>query len=295
VTGADGPGRAGPARPSGRSARAVRTLLLKELAALTSAAVLAPFGVTAARNADLVRLLAVTAADLPAGRAPATPVVLVHGYGGNRSNWLSLEVALGRAGFANVYAMRYNPLTTDLPGIAGRLVRECRAAMRDTGCARVHVVGHSLGGVVLRYAATRLGLAPELDVGATVASPHLGSFVARLGRGAVAADLRPRSALLREVNSVACPHPVRWVSYWSDVDPIVRPWSALLPGPAREVTNVLVPDEGHLSILRAPGFHADLVDRLHRAEAAARAVARPPGGGRAVAAAAGGREVPTAA
>ncbi|WP_456853444.1 esterase/lipase family protein [Geodermatophilus sp. SYSU D00742] len=248
----------------------MRTLVLKELVALASAAVVAPFGFTTARDADLARLLAVTAADLPADRAPATPVVLVHGYGGNRSNWLSLEVALGRAGFANVYATRYNPLTTDLPAIAGRLVRECHAAMRDTGSGRVHVVGHSLGGVVLRYAATRLGLAAWLDVGVTVASPHLGSAVARLGRGAVAADLRPGSALLREVNGAQCPHPVRWVSYWSDVDPIVRPWSALLPGPAEQVTNVLVPDEGHLSILRSPVLHADLVDRLHRAEVAAR-------------------------
>jgi hypothetical protein len=257
----------------GRPFLQARTLVLKELAALTSTALLASFGVTAARNADLLRLLAVV--DAPGGTGAANPGVLVHGYGGSRSNWLSLEVALGRAGFANVYAMRYNPLTTDLPAIAGRLVRECHTAMRDTGCARVHVVGHSLGGVVLRYAANRLGLAPWLDVGATVAAPHRGSFVARLGRGAVAADLRPRSALLLEVNSVVCPHPVRWVSYWSDVDPIVRPWSALLPGPAYEVTNVLVPDEGHLSILRSPVLHADLVDRLDRAEAVAADRDRP--------------------
>jgi pimeloyl-ACP methyl ester carboxylesterase len=242
----------------------VRTAMVRELAALSSAAVLFPLGIMSARNADVVKLSAAT--EGPATGAMKTPVVLVHGYGGNESNWLPLEAALVRAGFANLYAMRYNPLVSDVPGIAGRLVRDCRIAMTDTGSDRVHVVAHSLGGIVLRHAATMLGLGGWLDVGMTVATPHAGAFVARFGRGTVAAALRPGSALLRTINGAESAGAVRWVSYWSNLDPVVRPWSAVLPGPAQSVVNVLVPDEGHLSILRSPVFLADVVQRLRFAE-----------------------------
>ena len=242
----------------------VPTVIVRELAALSSAAVLFPLGIMSARNAHVLKLSA--APKAPAREATTTPVVLVHGYGGDRSNWLPLEAALGRAGFANIYAMRYSPLVSDVPGIAARLLRDCRTAMTDTGSDRVHVVAHSLGGVLLRHAATMLGLGAWLDVGMTVATPHAGAFVARFGRGAVAAALRPGSPLLRTINEAECHGAVRWVSYWSNLDPVVRPWSAVLPGPARSVVNVQIPEQGHLSILRSPVFLADVVHRLRFAE-----------------------------
>jgi Alpha/beta hydrolase family len=246
-----------------RWAFSVHSAVMREMAALASAAALFPFGMTSATNAALLRIFA---AGAPAEKVVTTPIVLVHGYGGNRSNWLPLESALDREGFENVYAMRYNPLLTDVPGIAGRLLRDCRIAMRDANSDRVHVVGHSLGGVVLRYAVAKLGLGDHLDLGVTVAAPHGGTSLARLGRGSVAADLRPRSALLTDINETECSAPVRWVSYWSNTDPIVRPWSAVLPGSARRVTNVPVPEEGHISILRSPAFLADVVERLRHTE-----------------------------
>jgi hypothetical protein len=242
----------------------VPTVMVRELAALGPAAVLFPLGIMAARNAHVLKLWA--APEAQAQEATTTPVVLVHGYGGDRSNWLPVEAVLGRAGFANVYAMRYNPLLSDVPEIAARLVRDCRTAMIETGSDRVHVVAHSLGGVVLRYAATMLGLGAWLDVGMTVATPHAGAFVAWFGRGAVAAALRPGSPLLRAINEADGRGALRWVSYWSSLDPVVRPWSAVLSGPARSVVNVEIPEEGHLSILRSPVFLADVVQRLRFAE-----------------------------
>jgi hypothetical protein len=255
----------------------VPTAMVRELAALSSAAVLFPLGIMSARNAHVLKLSA--APEALALEATTTPVVLVHGYGGDRSNWLPVEAALGRAGFANVYAMRYNPLLSDVPEIAARLVRDCRTAMTETGSDRVHVVAHSLGGVVLRHAATMLGLDTWLDVGMTVATPHAGAFVAQFGRGAVAAALRPGSPLLRTINEVECHGAVRWVSYWSNLDPVVRPWSAVLAGPARSVVNVHIPEEGHLSILRSPVLLADVVQRLRLAEehAAGSGVGTAPG------------------
>jgi pimeloyl-ACP methyl ester carboxylesterase len=218
---------------------------------------------TAASNAGLVRLLA----GAPGAASIETPVVFVHGYGGNASNWLTVELALRRAGFQNLHAMLYNPLAETTPRIAARLARDCRTAMRESGSRRVHVLAHSYGGIVVRYAVARLGLGRAVQTAVTVATPHGGAAIARLGRGPVAADLRPGSDLLRMLASTPHPGCVRWVSYWSDRDPIVRPSSAILRLPGLQVVNVPITGEGHVSILRSPVLTADLVTRLVVSEA----------------------------
>lgn len=244
-----------PARPRLR----LRPALYRELGSLAAAAVLYPLGATEAADRRLLRLL--VAADSPS--CHRTPVVLVHGYGGNRSNWRPLECRLAAAGFVNVHAMSYNPMVHDIPELADLLVRDCIEAMSGAGEDRVHVVGHSLGGVILRYAIQRRGLSKHVGTAVTVAAPHAGTPVARLGRGRVAAALRPSSPLLAELDATAQDSPVRWVAYYSDSDVVVPPRSARLSPPALRARNVLVPDQGHISILFSPplldGAVADLL------------------------------------
>jgi hypothetical protein len=64
----------------------------------------------------------------------------------------------------------------------------------------------------------------------------------------------PGSPLLTGLRRGARADGVRWVAYWSDRDLVVDPRSARLDEPALRAENVLVPDVGHLGILRAPRF-----------------------------------------
>lgn len=193
------------------------------------------------------------AAAEPANAGPwsATPVVLVHGYLGNRSSWFPLERSLAVAGVGNVHAASYDAMASDLPAMASQLVTTCRQAIAESGADKVHVVGHSLGGLVLRYALHVLGLAEHVGTAVTVASPHRGAPVARFGRGAVVTALRPSSRLLAQLDAACRPDGVRWVAYYSNTDVIVPPRSARLTHPALQVENRLVPDQGHISILRS--------------------------------------------
>ena len=65
--------------------------------------------------------------DLPtppfALEADAAPVLLVHGYGHNRSGWTFLVRHLRQCGFERVYSFNYSPLARDLPGLAWELAR----------------------------------------------------------------------------------------------------------------------------------------------------------------------------
>jgi pimeloyl-ACP methyl ester carboxylesterase len=189
-----------------------------------------------------------------------TPVVLVHGYRGSGATWSALDRRLQEDGFATVHAGAHDAGDVDVHTLAERLVVTCRSVLRATGAPRLHLVGHSLGGVVLRYAVHRLDLAQDVHTAVTIAAPHRGTPVARLGRVPVAADLRPGSALCTALELAARRDHVRWVALWSDRDVVVPPRSARLTHPALDAENVLVPSQGHLSILRS----AVLLDHVSR-------------------------------
>ena len=199
------------------------------------------------------------------GGAP-TPVVLVPGYRGTGDSWSSLERRLHRDGFSTLRAVPRDADGADVPALARQLVVRCRAAMAEAGASRVHLAGHSLGGVVLRYAVSVLGLADSVGLALTIAAPHRGAAVARRGRGPVALDLRPGSPVLRVLDDAARPDGVRWTAFWSDRDLVVRPGSARLTSPALGAENVCVPSQGHLSILHAPALLEHVAARLVAAE-----------------------------
>jgi pimeloyl-ACP methyl ester carboxylesterase len=160
-------------------------------------------------------------------------------------------------------------MTTSLDDIARRLVTQCHEAMEAAGTDHLHLVGHSLGGVVVRYAVHRLGLARHVGTAVTVATPHRGTPVASFGWGGVARALRPGSPVLADLERPSDAVGVQWVAYYSDCDLIVRPDSARLIEDGFRAVNVAVPDAGHLGVLRAQPFLGSVVRQLLAAEAAA--------------------------
>lgn len=222
----------------------------RELVDATRCALLYPLGVIEA---------AMTTGE-PAGDASRdTPVVLVHGFGHNRSGWWFLDRQLRRQGFTSVHTLNYLPLVHDVPALARRLAARVEEVRDLTGQERVHLVGHSLGGVLARWYVQELGGGKTVDTAITVASPHGGTRMARAPIGRAVRDLRPGSVVLRQLDAGARPTPVRWVALYSNVDAFVVPAaSAMLTHPKLRATNILVRDHGHISIMVSPAV-ADIV------------------------------------
>lgn len=223
-----------------------------ELGEMVRVGMLAPWGSTVPGNRALLWLLGPKRE--PAAPPCRTPVVLVHGYGGHRSHWLPLELELRRAGFMNVRTVTYNPVTKSLGAIARALATTCHEALRAAGSDHLHLVGHSLGGVVVRYAVQRLALAPAVRTAVTVAAPHAGTPVASLGWGPAVRAVRPGSPFLEDLHRAPDPGGVRWAAYYSDCDLVVGPDSARLDQNRLHALNLPVPGVGHLGILRSPVF-----------------------------------------
>ncbi|MGY1837945.1 MULTISPECIES: esterase/lipase family protein [unclassified Modestobacter] len=191
--------------------------------------------------------------------AARIPVVLVHGLVDNRSVFAVMRRSLRRRGFAQVGSWNYSPLVRDVAAAAEALGQHVERVCSETGHDRVHVVGHSLGGLVARYLVQRLGGDARVESLVTLGTPHGGSRWARALPTPLIRQLRPGSPLLQELARPApgCRTPVTAV--YSDLDQVVVPSAAgRCEHPDLQVRNVLVRGVGHMSL----PIHRGVVDEV---------------------------------
>jgi pimeloyl-ACP methyl ester carboxylesterase len=193
------------------------------------------------------------------------PVLLVHGYAASESVWTPLSRALVEAGFGHIVSLTYNSFAADPEAVSAELTDQALRALAATDAPRIHLVGHSLGGLIVRRAlAGSAELSSRTGSAVTIASPHCGAYLARVvpGRCPRIMHRGPRSCR-PEVNA---PRPIRWLAYYSDGDRVVSPASARLDDPRYGATNLLIPGCGHLTICRDVRLIRSLVPELIRTE-----------------------------
>ncbi|MGH8840928.1 MAG: esterase/lipase family protein [Jiangellaceae bacterium] len=128
--------------------------------------------------------------------AAGMPVLMVHGIVDNRSIFTVLRRALRRRGFARVVAVDYGWLATDVRSLAAGLAAQVERVCDLTGYDRVHIVAHSMGGLVARYYVQRLGGDEPVHTLVTLGTPHAGTRWARALSHPVVRKLRPGSGFL---------------------------------------------------------------------------------------------------
>ncbi|MED5387389.1 MAG: alpha/beta fold hydrolase [Pseudomonadota bacterium] len=177
------------------------------------------------------------------------PVILVHGYGGNSANFLFMQWRLKWRGWSNVYSVSYTPPHINARKLAQQVNDHVERVLAATGASRAHIVCHSMGGPLTRYALKHLGLAGKIDRVITLGSPHYGSRIAALfpAQGS-AAQMRYQSPFVQELaEGGSCPGGARFFSIYSNLDNFVLPVStAVLEGAE---ANIHVPYLGHCALL----------------------------------------------
>jgi len=196
--------------------------------------------------------------DLPPGQrglligdveAAGTPIVLIHGVVDNRSIFTVLRRGLRRRGFGRVQSLNYSPLTDDVRDVAERLSEAVEVLCAETGYERVHLIGHSMGGLVARYYVQRLGGDQRVHTLVTLGTPHSGTYAARIVPHPVARQLRPGSDIIAELAEPAPGCRTRFVAFWSDLDQMIIPTSsARMEHPDLSARNVFIRGVGHLSL-----------------------------------------------
>ncbi len=181
--------------------------------------------------------------------AAGTPILLVHGIVSNRSIFTLLRRGLTRRGFSNVFAINYLTVANDVRAAAAGLSVEVERVVEETGFERIHIIGHSLGGLIARYYVTRLGGDARVHTLITLGTPHEGSHAAYAVPTTLMRQMRPGSHLMRELDRPVRGCRTRFISYWSDNDWAVQPQSnAALRHRDLGARNIKLHGAGHLSL-----------------------------------------------
>jgi triacylglycerol esterase/lipase EstA (alpha/beta hydrolase family) len=137
------------------------------------------------------------------------------------------------------------------------------AIVQPGGAQAVVIVAHSMGGLVARACLARRGAGRVVRL-VTLASPHNGTRLAKLGLGANARQMRPDSAFLEGLrrhegaNGPGCPV----TSIYSVHDNLVSPQDTSRLPYAR---NIALSGAGHIDILRDARVHELVAGELEAA------------------------------
>lgn len=196
------------------------------------------------------------------------PVLMLHGLGHNQSWSYKLQRNLGRDGFAS-RSVNYHTFSRSLNDCADIVAEHIWEYTGRCAAPAVHVVAHSIGGLVLRAAINRH---PEIQdyvaTGITIGSPHRGTPWA-YGPGAIVPfvghlvrELRPGSRTLTEIDEQTVSGTTRWISMYSLSDEVVPLNYGQLKHPLLDIQQVEYRGLGHHGLMYHPAVLAAVLQGL---------------------------------
>jgi triacylglycerol lipase len=211
-----------------------------------------------------LRQVALMACDItpvvPAQVAPHTDVVvLVHGFFASAGVFRPMRRHLVTDTGATVASFTHAPgagierIAQSLARIVNRIPHDCR----------VHLIGHSLGGLVARWYVQELGGHVRVTQTISLGSPFGGTDRVRRFRFLVGADLCRTSPILARLRARAHEHDVPHTSLVADADAMIVPRESAV-FPRGDV--VVLAGRGHNSLLFDRESITHVVDRVRRAQ-----------------------------
>lgn len=205
----------------------------------------------------------------PLVQDPQRPaLLLIPGFMCNRAAWKPLLDAGVLRGF-NVATVNLEPIHGDIEAYADVVHRAVQRLRAACGAARVMLVGHSMGGLAARVYLRKHGDAQVARV-VTLASPHHGTVLGRLGASRNARQMARGSRFLRRLEQTDHGRCAKFTCVATRDDNLVIPRSSPLLAGAKAV---LLDGVGHLALIEDPRAWQVIVDEAQRL--AAHAAGRP--------------------
>ncbi|MER5891924.1 alpha/beta fold hydrolase [Streptomyces sp. NPDC001876] len=233
--------------------RSPRRLLGVLASALVAFTVLSSASTAGAAQTATAPAAAPAAANAAQPLSTSTPVVFVHGYTGNASNWATALSVFQLNGWSSskLFAYEYNSYGNNVSNAQG-LASFVNNVKSRTGASKVAIVNHSMGGLVSQYYLKVLGGNTSVSHLASIAGANHGTTYA----GAcliytTCQQMYPGSSFISQITAGdETPGDTRYASWYSACDGIILPYtSTRLSG----ATNNNVACQTHI------GFLADTV------------------------------------
>jgi triacylglycerol lipase len=187
---------------------------------------------------------------LPPGPAGKPPVIFVHGLYHDHTAWFFYLHWFRRWGWSHLKAItlrgKFRPISEYAEALA-KVVNEVR---EETGSARVDLVGHSMGGLVIRAFLAAHRNQGMVRTVVTLGTPHAGSKLGVFAVGGARKDLLPGSPFLTALNGsgVQVPQGGHLYSIYSILDTMVLPNDSAIPR-GEGVTSLTAGPVNHLGLL----------------------------------------------
>ncbi|MFS8085963.1 MAG: esterase/lipase family protein, partial [Acidobacteriota bacterium] len=195
------------------------------------------------------------------------PLLLIHGLVSNRRYWFWFRQQLEKRGHC-VYTVDCTPPFTQIANYAPQLACAVDEILQATGTKRLVLIGHSMGGLISRAYLDQFG-ADKIAHVITLGTPHLGTWMTRLGVGPNVHDMAEDSPWLaglrgREAARSAQPY-AKFTCIYTYHDNLVTPQNnATLPG----AMNIALSGIGHLSLVLSSGVVERVLGALERLRSA---------------------------
>ena len=173
------------------------------------------------------------------------PVILLHGLFHNRACWTWAKFRLRRRGLRNLHTINL-PAWKNVETLTERLALKVDELRLAGAGERIHLVGHSMGGIIARNYLQLRGGAERVERCVLLASPNHGSKLAPFALSRLGELLVPGSAFLNKLNAAPLPRPERFTAICSRHDNIVLPWQN---SRLEEIRNLELTGMGHAGVL----------------------------------------------
>lgn len=200
--------------------------------------------------AAMLTLTAHSTAAEAAQSAPArNPVVFVHGYTGDASNWNTAKRVFQEAGYSSerLFAYEYNSYGDNRTN-ASRLATFVKDVKSKTGAAQVDIVNHSMGGLVSLWYLKVLNGNPDVGHLASIAGANHGTYTAGWClMFTTCRQMYPGSSFIKTLtDGDETAGATKYATWYSSCDGVINPYtSTRLTG----ATNHEVECEEHVAFL----------------------------------------------
>jgi len=190
----------------------------------------------------------------------ATPILLVHGYLQNQTDWLWFKRKLQEnPEIGPIFSLNLFPPFNSITQFSEILKEEIEKIKAETKQDKIILIGHSMGGLVCSYYSEFLAKPGEILKVITIGSPFQGTRLAALGFGENVKEMSPRSSFLHHLTSRIQQSKIPYHHIASQLDNMIVPWQSAFPGHSHSHHNNLVDankliltDHGHLRMLVSP-------------------------------------------
>jgi len=180
-----------------------------------------------------------------------SPVLFVHGIFHNATAFYRLEKEARKLGYSKIGTVELWTTFSSFDEMVDKLKSEVNTILHDpdeasdTAPKKLHIVAHSLGGMVLRAALFDERFAAKVDKVIFLGTPHQGSALFELPLPVAIHSLKVRAATMKRIKSEPLPGNIQYWNLRGGLDFITPTKVTFLP----HVPNLLFDGVGHAGLL----------------------------------------------